>query len=161
MGEDVFYYETEIIQRSFSSQGAEPRAGTMRCPDTDADDIMVQTPVEFKGPNTANGKDVYITPEHMYVGSAAVCVFTTCVTMAENSNLNYKDIVVKGKGKMENLPDGSGRWISEIDIHLTFKIFNEKDMKKASRVAEKVEGDCLIAKSMKTKINFTYEIFMA
>ncbi len=159
MGMDsVYFYETKVVQNKFKNPGSEPRVGTLYLPDTDADEITVQSPQEFKGPHSANGKSIYITPEHLYVSSAAVCVFTTCVSVAENSKLEYKDIVVTGKGKLESLPDGNGQWISEIVLNLSFKIFKDSDMKKAEAVAEKTKKNCLVANSMKTAINFTFTI---
>ena len=155
---EVYYYETKVVQNKFKNPGSELRVGTLYLPDTDADEIIVQSPQEFKGPHSANGKSIYMTPEHLFVGSVVVCTFTTCVSIAENSKLEYKDIVVTGKGKLESLPEGSGQWFSQIDVNLKFKIFKESDMKKAEAVAEKTKKNCLVANSMKSTINFTFNI---
>ena len=156
--EEEYYFQTKIVQRKFTEPGKGPRAGTLYLPDTDAEEIRVQTPKEFGGPHSANGKCLYITPQHLLVASVASCIQSTFVSIAENSNLEYREVIVTAKGKMEPLPDNSGKWMSEIECLLTFKISDENQRKKAESVAKMAEKNCMIANSIKSEIKYSYNV---
>jgi peroxiredoxin-like protein len=107
-------------------------------------DLTVATPPEFpKGvPNTWS-------PEHLFVASANICLMTTFLAIAENSNFEFKSFRSEATGKLEKV-DGKFM-ISEIELRPVVTIKDESKKEKAIRLIEKSEAACLISNSMKSK----------
>ena len=115
--------------------------------------ITVATPPEFPQgvPNTWS-------PEHLFVASANICLMTTFLAIAENSNLKFSSYSAGGSGKMERV---DGKFvISEIELKPKIVISEEKDKDKALRIIEKAERGCLISRSMNTKTILSPEIIV-
>ena len=146
------YYKVKVSQDEGGKVGAVGRVGTLSEPENDNfAKIKIQSPAEFLGPKSENGKSLYWTPEDLYVSSVAVCIFTTFIKIAQNSHLKFKGFEVVAEGKMEENEDGES-WFSEIVQDVTVFIADEKYKRKALRIVEKAEENCLIARSMKTKV---------
>ncbi len=114
-------------------------------------DIKVATPPEFP-----KGVAGIWSPEHMFVSSAAICLMTTFLSIAENSSLPFNSFRCSAEGKLEKV-DGNFM-ISEIELKPELVIPEEKYREKAGRIIEKSEKMCLISNSMKTKIILSPEI---
>ena len=115
--------------------------------------ITVATPPEFSQgvPNTWS-------PEHLFVASANICLMTTFLAIAENSNLKFTSYSAGGTGKMERV---EGKYvISEIELKPKIVIPDEKYKEKALRIIEKAEKGCLISRSMNAKTILSPEIIV-
>ncbi len=154
----VHNYTIKVEQNKGGMGGTEGRVGTLSEPNNaNFPKITVQTPGEFNGPAARDGTSIDWTPEDLYIGSVAVCLFTTFVKIAENSHLNYSSFEVEATGKMVE-DDDLGKWMSEIHQRALVKVSEEKHVRKARRIVEKAEENCLIAKSMKTKISISVNV---
>lgn len=113
--------------------------------------IKIQSPAEFLGPKNQEGKSIDWTPEDLFVGSVAVCFFTTFVAMAEKMRLDYERILIEAKGILEK-SDDSGLIITQIEENVKLVIKSEEFRTKAIKVLENAEKNCLIANSIKSKV---------
>lgn len=114
-------------------------------------DIKVATPPEFP-----KGVAGIWSPEHLFVSSAAICLMTTFLSIAENSSLPFSSFKCTAEGKLE-MVEGI-LMISEIELKPEVIIPEEKYCEKAGRIIEKSEKMCLISNSMKTKIILSPDI---
>ncbi|MCH7827531.1 MAG: OsmC family protein [Bacteroidetes bacterium] len=111
----------------------------------------VATPPDFeKGvPNTWS-------PEHLFVASAAICLMTTFLAIAENSKLEFESFECSATGKIENV-DGIFM-MSEIELKPVVKISDPTKEGRTLRIIEKSEKLCLISNSMKSNITLNPKI---
>jgi peroxiredoxin-like protein len=108
-------------------------------------DITVATPPEFP-----KGVPNIWSPEHLLVASANICLMTTFLAVAENSNLELVSYSCEGVGKLEK---SDGKYmISEIMLIPTVVIKDENLREKAERILQKSEANCLISRSIKSRI---------
>ncbi len=114
-------------------------------------EIEVATPPEFDGPSG------HWSPEHLFVAAASACVMTTFLAIAANSKLAFKDYFCSATGKLEKM-EGTGLQITEIVMKLRLTVIQEKDKERAQRVIAKAEENCLISRSMKTRVLVEPEI---
>jgi len=134
--DDVHYYETKV-------EWKEGRVGELTSPTFPS--IQVATPPEFK-----NGVPNIWSPEHLFVASINICLMTTFLAIAENSNLEFSSFSSEATGKLERV-DGK-YMISEVELKPVVKIKHEKYREKTLRILDKSEKGCLISNSAKSKI---------
>ena len=117
------------------------------------DGITVTTPPEFR-----QGIPEHWSPEHLFVGSAAVCLMTTFLAIAQTSKLEFEQFRLESTGILDDVDvDGHKQeQITEIHERFYLQLTNAGDEEKAD-VIEKSKKLCLIANSMKSA--FTLEIF--
>jgi peroxiredoxin-like protein len=132
---DIHYYETTVAWNEgrtghISSQGMH--------------DVQVATPPEFP-----KGVPGIWSPEHLLVAAANVCLMTTFLAIAENSNLQFNSFKSRAIGKLEKV-DGKFM-ISEIEMYPEIIVAQEKDVERGVRIIEKAEANCLISNSLKSK----------
>lgn len=125
------------------------RKGNLSAPNLET--FAVATPPEFKG-----GIEGVWSPEHLFVASANVCLMTTFLAIAENSNLDFTSYSSRGIGKLDKV-EGTVM-IYEIELKPEIVVTQEKDIERAERIIQKAEHHCLISNSMKTKIILSPEI---
>jgi organic hydroperoxide reductase OsmC/OhrA len=158
MSSEKHTYTVKIVQNQGGKGGSEGRVATMSNPTNEHfPKITVQSPKEFKGPAGPDGKSLDWTPEDLYVASVAVCYFTTFVSIAENSKLEYMAFEVSATGILDKV-EGVGSMITEIHETPILTIKNPADKEKALRIMDKTEKNCLIANSMKTKVTATFDV---
>jgi peroxiredoxin-like protein len=116
-------------------------------------DLEVATPPEFGGPAG------FWSPEQLFIAAANSCVMATFLAIAANSKLTFKSYSGSATGKVEKLE--GGLQISEITIRVALKVDQEKDRDRAHRVIMKAEENCLVSRSMKTKVKVEPEISAA
>lgn len=138
-------YEVDLIWNN-------DRKGTLSSPELTSS-IEVVTPPEFP-----KGIAGLWSPEHLLVAAVNGCLMTTFLSIAENSKLNFKSFDSKAIGKLEMV---EGKYmISEITLKPIIVITGEDDRERAVRVLNKVEPNCLISNSVKSKIIFEPEVFV-
>ena len=133
--DDVHFYSTKV-------EWKEGRIGELTSPTFPS--LKVATPPEFK-----NGVPDVWSPEHLFVASINICLMTTFLAIAENSNLEFISFTSEATGKLEKV-DGK-YMISEVELKPVVKIKDEKYREKTLRILDKSEKGCLISNSAKSK----------
>jgi organic hydroperoxide reductase OsmC/OhrA len=105
-------------------------------------------------PENRGGIAGYWSPEHLFVAAASVCLSTTFLHIAKNSNLKIEkfrveSIAIADSAKIEGV---SRTVITEIREKFYLQLTDSKFEKKAKRVVEKSIENCIIANSVKSKV---------
>jgi peroxiredoxin-like protein len=141
--ESEHFYEVSVNWKA-------DRRGTLSSPVLDAT-IEVATPPQFP-----KGIEGVWSPEHLFVAAVNSCLMTTFLSFAENSNLYFENFSSKAVGKLEMV---EGKYmISEITLTPIITIADKSNEEKIKRIIKKLESNCLISNSIKTKINFNSEV---
>jgi peroxiredoxin-like protein len=141
--ESEHFYEVSVNWKA-------DRRGTLSSPVLDAT-IEVATPPQFP-----KGIEGVWSPEHLFVAAVNSCLMTTFLSFAENSNLYFENFSSKAVGKLEMV---EGKYmISEITLMPIITIADKSNEEKTKRILKKLESNCLISNSIKTKINFNSEV---
>ncbi|MEO6903001.1 MAG: OsmC family protein [Bacteroidia bacterium] len=126
------------------------RKGTMTSPVLN-NTIEVATPPDFP-----KGMEGIWSPEHLFVAAVNSCIMTTFLSIAENSKLHFETFISKAIGKLEIV---EGKYmISEITIIPIVTISEKENEERTNRVLSKVEGNCFISNSIKSKVVFKPEV---
>lgn len=112
--------------------------------------IEVAIPPEFKG-----HKGIW-TPEDLFVASINSCVMTTFLYYAERKKLDFISYESEVNGVLEIL--GNQFMFSEINIRPKIVVPSTDQIKKAKRLIELAEKNCLISNSTKCKVKVIPEI---
>lgn len=113
--------------------------------------VEVATPPQF-----SKGMEGIWSPEHLFVAAVNSCLMTTFLSFAENSNLHFENFSSKANGKLEMV---EGKYmISELTLMPIVTIKEKTSEEKAKRILKKLEGNCLISNSIKSKIIFQTEV---
>jgi peroxiredoxin-like protein len=126
------------------------RKGTLSSPVLNTN-VEVATPPQFP-----KGMEGIWSPEHLFVAAVNSCLMTTFLSFAENSNLQFENFSSKATGKLE-MVDGK-YMISEITLMPIVTITEKTSEEKAKRILKKLEGNCLISNSIKSKIIFQTQV---
>jgi organic hydroperoxide reductase OsmC/OhrA len=116
--------------------------------------IKIQLPVGYEGPKNENGKELYHTPEDLYLGAVSGCFFTTFSVVSSNSNLKYISMQISSEGEIDII-DGV-KWMHTINQTVKLIIPESVSEKKALKILEKAEENCPLGNSVKTKIINTF-----
>ncbi len=114
--------------------------------------------LDFSVPPEFGGEGGMWTPEHLLLGAVASCFVATFRGMAEKSNLDFQTIEVAVEGVIEK-KDGSLRF-TKLILHPEALICREEDRERVSRLLEKAERGCLIAKSLSAAIEVEPQIWV-
>ncbi len=126
------------------------RKGTISSPALNTS-VEVATPPQFP-----KGMEGIWSPEHLFVAAVNSCLMTTFLSFAENSNLHFENFSSKAIGKLEMV---QGKYmISEIVLMPIVTITESASDDKAKRILKKLEGNCLISNSIKSKIIFQTQV---
>ncbi len=107
-------------------------------------------PVEF------GGTEGVMNPEDAFVGSLAMCYSITLESTLEKMRLELEDFELETKGILEDTDEGS--MITKIDLIPRVKLKNQEDRNKVEKALELAKKNCLISKSMRSKIELKPEI---
>lgn len=116
--------------------------------------------MDVASPPVFGGAPGHWTPEHMFVGSANVCVMMTFLAIAELSKLVVGSYRSEATGKLEKI-EGQGYQFTVIEIRATIEVTQSSDVDRAQRILEKAERNCLISSSLRTPVKVTAEIHAA
>ena len=108
--------------------------------------IEVATPPEFPG-----GHPGIWSPEHLFVGSAEICLMTTFLSIAEKSKLVFLNYASEATGTLEKTD--AGMQFTRIVITPTVVVSSDDDVERTVKILEKAERYCLISNSMKTEVS--------
>jgi len=107
-------------------------------------------PVEF------GGAEGVMNPEDAFVGSLAMCYSITLESTLDKMRLELEDFELETKGILEDTDEGS--MITKIDLIPRVKLKNQEDKNKVEKALELAKKNCLISKSMRSKIELKPEI---
>ena len=114
--------------------------------------LQIASPPEFEGP------EGIISPEDLFVASAASCLMTTFVTFSKKLRFEFKSFSCKGQGILERLEKG----FQFTNLLLMTEVTVEsKDIKaKAERALELASKYCLVSNSMKCKTDHINKVIV-
>lgn len=119
----------------------------------------VPRPICFSAPPEFLGESGVWTPEHFFVASIVTCYVSTFSGMADLSKLSFVSLEVDADGALEKTPEG-WRFV-EVRLRPSLKIAREHDRERASRLLEKAEKSCLIARSISARVTLEASISVA
>jgi len=129
-----------------------PRSGVV------ASDV-VPRPICFSAPPEFLGESGVWTPEHFFVASLVTCYVSTFSGMSENSKFGFVSLEVDAQGVLEKSAEG---WrFTEVKLQPALKIAHEEDRERATRLLEKAERSCLIARSISARVTLEPAITVA
>ena len=105
-------------------------------------DLEVAPPPEFKGP-----KGLW-SPEDLFVSSIETCFFLTLMFYLKQNKVELFAYSSKADGLLERV-DGK-MWFPQVDIYPV--LVSNADPTKIEELMHKAEQDCLVARSVKTRI---------
>ncbi|HTZ99751.1 MAG TPA: OsmC family protein [Candidatus Aquilonibacter sp.] len=109
----------------------------------------IPRPISFSAPPEFLGEPCVWTPEHFFVAAVVTCYVSTFSGMSEASKFAFVALEVDAEGVLEKGTEG---WrFSEVKLRPSLKIADEKDRERASRLLEKAERSCLIARSISAR----------
>ena len=106
--------------------------------------------LDFSVPPEFGGEPGQWTPEHLLLAAVASCLVATFRGMSEKSKLEFPHIDVTVKGIIEK-QDGY-LCFTRIILHPEVLIGREEDLERATRLLERAERACLIARSLSAEI---------
>ena len=131
----------------------EGRVGELISPELNTK-IEVATPPQFP-----KGVEGIWSPEHLFTAAVNSCFMTTFLSIAENSNLEFKEFSCNATGLLDQV---EGKFLmTEVILNPTLVIVKEEDKEKALRVLEKSEKACLISHSINSKVTLNSTVTIA
>lgn len=106
----------------------------------------IQPSIEFSAPPEFRGHSGSWTPEHFFVTALAPCYVSTFSGMADLSKLEFLSLETKAEGVLKR--DEAGWRFTQMNLRPRLTLANEMDRERASRLLEKAEKNCLVARSL-------------
>lgn len=106
--------------------------------------------LDFTVPPEFGGETGFWTPEHLLLAAVASCYVATFRGMAGKSNLEFHAIEVSVQGVIEK-QDGYLSF-TKIILRPQVRLEREEDRERATRLLEKADHGCLIARSLASDI---------
>ena len=102
--------------------------------------------IRFSSPPEFKGESGFWTPEHFLVAAVATCYVMTFYAIADMSKMEFLALELHVEGKLGK-PEGKLRF-TEIVLRPKLTISPQEDAQRATRLLEKAEHGCLIARSL-------------
>jgi peroxiredoxin-like protein len=118
----------------------------------------IQSSIAFSAPPEFQGEAGQWTPEHLFVASVAGCFVSTFSGMAQFSKFEFLSLDLEVEGVLSK-EEGGWRF-TQVNLHPRLKIGQEKNRERASRLLEKAEKMCLIARSINSKVILEPELIV-
>jgi peroxiredoxin-like protein len=119
-----------------------PKSGVISAP-------AILPSLSFSAPPEFQGEPGVWTPEHFLVAAVASCFVSTFSNMAQMSRLEYVSFDLSAKGLISRI---EGPWrFTEIKLSPKVILKNEEQRNLASRLLEKADKSCLVARSLNFK----------
>jgi len=118
----------------------------------------IEPPISFSAPPEFQGESGHWTPEHFFVASVAGCFISTFSAIAQLSKFDYLSLELETEGTITK--DEGGWRFTRITLRPRLKIAQEKDLERAKRLLEKAERNCLVVRSLTTKVTQEPEIVL-
>jgi peroxiredoxin-like protein len=106
--------------------------------------------ISFSPPPDFLGEAGRWTPEHLLVAAVASCFISTFEGMAQTSRLEFDSLQLASEGILTK--QDSGWRFTEIRLRPVVTLRKKEDRDRATRLLEKAEKSCLIARSLQCKV---------
>jgi len=106
--------------------------------------------ISFSAPPEFSGEPGRWTPQHFLVAAVTSCFVSTFSGIAEKSRLGFASFNLDAEGVLGN-KDGIWRF-TEIKLRPVVTILKEEDRDRVTRLLEKAEKSCLVARSLQCKV---------
>jgi organic hydroperoxide reductase OsmC/OhrA len=117
--------------------------------DKDCLAISLAIPPEFEGPGGT------YSPEDLFALSLLNCYLATFKFVAEKSKLIYAEISGKATLYVDKGEEKSP-WMQRVLLH--FELIGAENSQRAVAIMEKTKNNCMIINSVKTKVDFSFEL---
>ena len=118
----------------------------------------IQPAIAFSAPPEFQGEPGQWTPEHFFLASVAGCFVSTFSGIASFSKLDFLSLEVEVEGTIEK--DAGGWRFTQVNVRPRLRIAQEMNRERASRLLEKAEKTCLVARSLNSRIVLEPEILV-
>jgi organic hydroperoxide reductase OsmC/OhrA len=118
----------------------------------------VEPTIAFSAPSEFQGEPGRWTPEHFFLASIAGCFVSTFSAIANFSKFEFLSLDLEVEGTIEK--DEGGWRFTRVNLRPRLKIALVKDRERATRLLEKAEKTCLVARSLTSQIALEPEIFV-
>ena len=112
--------------------------------------------VEFATPPEFDGPEGIISPEDLFVASAATCLMTTFVTFTKKIRFDFKSFSCEGHGTLERVDKGFQ--FTKLLLKARVVVESEDLKPKAERALELAGKYCLVSNSMKCPTEHENEV---
>ncbi|MBZ5644892.1 MAG: OsmC family protein [Acidobacteriia bacterium] len=109
----------------------------------------IQPAIAFSAPPEFQGEAGRWTPEHLFLAAVAGCFVSTFSGMAQFSKFEFLSLHLEVEGVLRK--EETGWRFAQVNLHPRLTIAQEKDRERATRLLEKAEQTCLIARSINSK----------
>ena len=116
----------------------------------------VEKAIEFSAPPEFHGEAGFWTPEHFLLAAVASCFSTTFRALAGFSKFDPLALDITVEGKLGKGPRGYDFTAVVIRPRLTIRDESQRPL--ASRLLEKTEHGCLVARSLKCEVTMEAKI---
>ena len=137
MDRKIFKYQTKIDWEK-GKQGIFQATGVQK--------IAVSCPPEFGGP------DGFISPEDLFVGSIAVCLMATFLSLAYRAKLEFTSYSSNSEGVMEFVESKNDYAFSKVVVRPTVRISNIANKEKILELLEKAHKTCPVGLSVTCEV---------
>ena len=127
------------IQKSWSASAMEGRS------------LSCAIPPEFEGQGGG------YSPEDLFGLAVMNCFIATFKVIAEKSKVVFQEIQAQGELIVDRDEKGAP-WMSEMKIAILLKVGAGSDQQRFQHLLEKTAASCLVARSIRTKVQFSFEV---
>ncbi len=139
----VFTYKVSAHQSEVYNRGTVETDGFRQC-------LTFSQPPEFRGDAG------FWSPEHLVAAALASCFVASFRGIAQKSSLHFLRIEAEVEGRLERV--GSGLEFTHFVLRAQLALTDAADEAKAVRILHKAEQACLIARSLKAKVEVKPDI---
>jgi peroxiredoxin-like protein len=108
-------------------------------------ELSFSSPPEFGGPGRV------WSPEHLFVAAVASCLMTTFRSIAERSGVEVIDYIDEAVGRLQRGSDGLFS-MDRLTLRPTIIISADSKVERATRLIQKAERVCLVARSITSEL---------
>ena len=113
-------------------------------------EISCSVPSQFGGPTSG------FSPEDLYLAALANCYIATLKVIATNSKMSFAKIEAKARLTLDQDGQAPTPWMKKAE--LKFKAMGVENPDRFKRLMERVSKQCMIINSVKTQIEFEFEV---
>lgn len=136
-----------FLARSHAPSGLDTKWVTTTGDDRSLD---VSVPKEFDGPNSG------FSPEDLFLLALANCYVATLKVIAANSKLVFESIEATAKLALDRDEATTVPWMKHADLKFTAK--GVQNPERFQRLMERVSKQCMIINSVRTSVDFKFEV---